>query len=64
MGKNKEVKYGCFVEADANSNDEWIPDCELDGKDITACSIAEDLYSQGKTKEDCEYWRPIQAVQS
>ena len=35
------------------------PDCVLDTDDISECGRAETLFSEGKTKESCEYWRHV-----
>lgn len=56
MEKNKEVKYGCFIDG----CDEAC--CVFDNcQDLTIsdCDVAERLHKDGLTKEDCEYWRPI-----
>lgn len=59
MENNKEVKYGCFAE------EEDADTCVMDNNNnfnLSDCSMAVELHSQGKTKEDCEYWRPIPYV--
>jgi hypothetical protein len=61
LGNPKPVEYGCHCDLE-NMPEGYKPDaCVMDYGDLAGCVYARALQREGKSKAECEYWRPIDA---
>lgn len=49
-------KFGCYCDLEPGQKPD---DCVLDTSSASDCVYAELLVKNGKSKEQCEYWKPI-----
>lgn len=55
----EKLRYGCHCDIESMGDGFEPDDCVFDNGDICNCVYATKLEREGKSRDDCEYWKPI-----
>lgn len=47
----------CYIDVEVNKSTFPYEDCLIDSDDADGCTLGLNLQEEGKTKEDCKYWK-------